>query len=83
MITTRLEKIEQLLTDDCRKALAEIDAVICEITLDEFNFDQDDLFIVNMETQLDEKEAYLVTELLKLAGWKSITIDDDQVRFYF
>lgn len=83
MITTRLEKIEQLLTADCRKALAEIDAVICEITLDEFNFDQDDLFIVNMETQLDEKEAYLVTELLKLAGWKSITIDNDHVRFYF
>ena len=82
MITTRVELLEKLLTVACRAALAEIDDCINEVTLDEFNFDQNDLFIINMENVLNEKEAQLVKEILKLAGWKNVTVNGDRVTFY-
>ena len=83
MITTRTEKIEQLLTEDCRKALAEIDVAIQEKGIFEFEFDQDDSFAIHLQTCLDKREDYLIKEVLELAGWKNVRIRGNHVHFYF
>jgi hypothetical protein len=83
MVTTRSELIERLLTEDCRKALAEVNDVIGEIKLDEFQFDGDDMFVIHMETRLYDSEAALVREVLEAAGWKSVKVKDSRVQFNF
>lgn len=83
MMFTRLDKIEQLLTEFCRRALGEIDEVIQSKELYDFEFDQNDEFIVYLTTSLDRKEEYLVTEVLVAAGWKNVTVRDGRVSFYF
>lgn len=83
MITTRTEKLEQLLTEDCRKALAEIDAVIQEKELRDFHFDQDDSFQIRLMTGLDYQEESMIRDVLELAGWKNVRVHDNHVRFYF
>lgn len=83
MVTSRSKLIERLLTDDCRKAIAEINDVIGEIKLDEFQFDGDDMFVIHMETMLYDSEAALVREVLEAAGWKSVKVKNSRVQFNF
>lgn len=83
MVTSRSKLIERLLTDDCRKAIAEINDVLGEMTLDEFQFDGDDLVVINMEIALSRREAALVREALEDAGWKNVRVKDNRVTFNF
>lgn len=83
MITTRIEKLEQLLTENCRKALAEIDNEIQSVDLFDLEFDNDDIIDISLSTPLNLRVVELVREVLELAGWKNIHFRDNRVRFYF
>ena len=85
MLIHRNQKLEQMLTNDCKKALEEINRAIRLTRLSDLEFDQDDQVVVNLQTQLDSNEMHLVKEMLELAGWKNVNIRDvsTRVSFYF
>lgn len=83
MITTRTEKLEQLLTENCRDALTAIDIAIQLLELGDLEFDSDDRIDVILEEPLEASEAELVTQVLDLAGWKSVLVRHRSVQFYF
>lgn len=83
MLIQRNQKLEQLLTADCKAALEEINRAIRLTTLNDLEFDQDDQVRVDLKTMLDSNEEGLVKEMIELAGWKNIRIKDNRVSFYF
>lgn len=84
MITTRTEKLEQLLTENCRKALAEIDEVIQARSVYEIDLvDGDFGFPFQLKTELAAGEEVLVKEVLTLAGWKDVELSKSCGHFYF
>lgn len=83
MIIQRNQKLEQLLTVDCKTALEEINRAIRLTDLSDLEFDQDDQIVVSLEVMLDSGEEHLVKEMLDLAGWKNVRIKDNRVSFYF
>lgn len=83
MLIQRNQKLEQLLTEDCKKALEEINRSIRLTRLTDLEFDQDDEVITNLAVHLDSREVELVKEMIILAGWKNVTIRDNRVGFYF
>lgn len=82
MITTRLERLEQLLTENCKKALAEIEEAIQRKPLEEYNFDGADAFNVPLRTALVHRERALVKEVLELSGWRYASVSNC-VHFYY
>lgn len=84
MITTRTEKLEQLLTENCRKALAEIDEVIQARGFDDIDLEERDVgFPFQLKTELTVGEEVLVKEVLTLAGWKNVDLRKSWGHFYF
>lgn len=83
MLIQRSAKLEQMLTEDCKKALLEINRSIRLVNLYHIECDQDDQVVTDLETLLDNREEYLVKEMLELAGWKNVRIKDQRVSFYF
>lgn len=83
MITTRTEKLEQLLTENCRDALTDIDRAIQLLELDDLEFNSDDRIDVILEEPLEMGEAELITQVLDIAGWKSVLVRGRSVQFYF
>lgn len=83
MLIQRNQKLEQMLTEDCKKALEEINRAIRLTRLSDLEFDQDDQVTVSLVTPLEEREQELVKEMLELAGWKSVRVKYMNVSFYF
>lgn len=83
MLIQRNQKLEQMLTEDCKKALEEINRSIRLTRLHDLQVAGDKPVLVNLETLLDASEDYLVKEMIELAGWKNVRIEDQRVSFYF
>lgn len=85
MLIQRNQKLEQLLTEDCKKALEEINRSIRLTILSELLFHptMPSAVTVRLVTPLEEKEQLLVKEMLELAGWKSVRVKYTHVSFYF
>lgn len=83
MLIQRNQKLEQMLTEDCKKALEEINRAIRLTRYIDLEFDQDDQVVVNLTTMLDNREEGMVKEMLDLAGWKNARVKDQHVSFYF
>lgn len=82
MITTHVELLEKLLTDDCKAVLAVVDKVINETTLDDLEFNGNDQIIVYTGITLSNREDELIKAVLSLAGWENVDIHLDRVAFY-
>lgn len=83
VITTRQDFITNLLTQQAREAIAEINVFIAEIILDELDFEQNDRFTLHLMADLTDVDAEMIRSQMETAGWKNVTIQDDTVRFYF
>ena len=83
MLIQRNQKLEQMLTADCKTALEEINRAIRLTNRDDLEFDGDDQIVVSLKTMLDSAEEHLVKEMLDQAGWKNVRLKDDRVSFYF
>lgn len=82
MITTRTEKLEQLLTENSRQVLAQIDTFIQSFTMADVVALNKSPVTLDFEVSLDYEESNLVEQIVSIAGWDVIFASTNTIRFY-